>query len=159
MELCIKWLWWYSPNRFQWSQWTFKTHWPLENLNEILDLQFSNIFEWLIVEASLVRLPYYACYWTSLMISQHWLRWWLGVVRPQAIAWAYVDPDLCRRRVSLGPNELSIWKDPDIFQHAKPLLWRSPMLYEHFSCVFCCFLCWIILSKYIYLFFIPRMYI
>ena len=32
------------------------THWPLGNLNEILDMLFSNGFQWLTVEASLVKL-------------------------------------------------------------------------------------------------------
>ena len=31
------------------------------------------------------------------MISQHWFRWWLGVIRQQAITWTNVDPDLCRQ--------------------------------------------------------------
>ena len=48
------------------------------------------------------------CLWTSLMISQHWFRWWLGVVRQQAITWANVDPDLCHHMVSLGHNELRL---------------------------------------------------
>ena len=33
------------------------THWPLGNLNEILNMTFSNGFLWLMVEASLVKLP------------------------------------------------------------------------------------------------------
>ena len=57
-------------------------------------------------EASLVELPLYECHWASLMISQHWLRQWLGAVRQQAITWANVDPDLCRHMASLGHNEL-----------------------------------------------------
>ena len=43
----------------------------------------------------------------SLMISQHWFRWWLGAVRQQVITWANVDPDLCRHMASLDPNELT----------------------------------------------------
>ena len=47
--------------------------------------------------------------WTSLMISQHRLRQWLGAVRQQAIiTWANVDPDLCRHMASLGHNVLMV---------------------------------------------------
>ena len=45
-------------------------------------------------EASLVKLHSDECHWTLLMISQ------------QAIAWANVDPDLCRHIVPLGHNVL-----------------------------------------------------
>ena len=47
------------------------THWPLGNLNEILDMWFSKEFQWLMVEASLVKLSKYECHW---MKSQHWFR-------------------------------------------------------------------------------------
>ena len=53
-----------------------------------------------------VKLPWYECHCTSLMISQYWFRLWLGVVRQQAITWANVDPDLCHHMASLGHNEL-----------------------------------------------------
>ena len=48
-------------------------------------------------------------YWTSLVISQHWFRQWLGAARHQAIAWANVDTDLCHHKASqsLGHNELT----------------------------------------------------
>ena len=36
------------------------------------------------------------CHNTSLIISQHWFRLWLGAVRQQAITWANIDIDLCR---------------------------------------------------------------
>ena len=39
---------------------------------------------------------------TSLIISQHWLRQWLGAARQQTITWANVDPDLWRHMASLG---------------------------------------------------------
>ena len=58
------------------------------------------------VKASLVKLPSYKCHWTSLMISQHWFRWWLGAVRQQAITWANVDLVPCRHMASPGHNEL-----------------------------------------------------
>ena len=54
----------------------------------------------------IVKLPSDECHWTLLMISQHWLRWWLGAVRQQAITWANFDPDLSHHMASLGPNEL-----------------------------------------------------
>ena len=57
------------------------------------------------IEASFVKLPLYECDWTSL-ISQQWFRWWLSVVRQQAITWANVDPDLWHHMVSLGHYEL-----------------------------------------------------
>ena len=37
------------------------------------------------------------------MISQHWFRLWLGVAKQDAIT--NLDPDLCRRKASLGHNE------------------------------------------------------
>ena len=46
------------------------------------------------------------CHNTSLIISQHWFRLWLGAVRQQAITWANVDLDLCRHMTSQGHNEL-----------------------------------------------------
>ena len=52
----------------------YLTHWPHGSLNEILHIYFSNIFRWLMVEASLVKLPWYYSQWTSPMISQHWFR-------------------------------------------------------------------------------------
>ena len=44
------------------------------------------------------------CHWT-LLISQGWFRWWLGVIRQQTIALANADQDLCYHMVSLGHNE------------------------------------------------------
>ena len=35
------------------------------------------------------------CHKTSLMISQHWFKWWVGAFRQEAMTWANVDPDLC----------------------------------------------------------------
>ena len=39
---------------------------------------------------------------TSLMISQHWFRLWLGATRQHAIIWPNVDQDLCCHMASLG---------------------------------------------------------
>ena len=49
---------------------------------------------------------------TILMISQLWLRWWLGAVRQQAITWANVNPDLCRQMAALGLIELNHYLRP-----------------------------------------------
>ena len=49
------------------------------------------------------------CHKTPLIISQHWLRSWIGVVRQQAIIWADVDHGLCCHMASLGHNELTSW--------------------------------------------------
>ena len=70
-------------------------------------LGWLNQFQWLEAWASLVNLPTGDCHWTSLIISQHWFRWWLGAVRQQAITWANVDPDSCHNMASLGHNELN----------------------------------------------------
>ena len=48
------------------------------------------------------------CHGILLMISQHWLRKWLGAIRQQAITWTSVDHGLQRHMASLGPNELSV---------------------------------------------------
>ena len=60
------------------------------------------------VGTSLMKFLPGECLWTSLMISQHWFRWWLGAVRQQAITWANVDRDLCRQMASLDLNELNL---------------------------------------------------
>ena len=44
---------------------------------------------------------------TSLMISQLWLRQWLGAVRQHAITWTNVGPGQCRHMVSSGLIELN----------------------------------------------------
>ena len=41
-----------------------------------------------------------------LMTSHHLFRYWLGVIRQQAITWAHGDPNLCCLMASLGHNEL-----------------------------------------------------
>ena len=46
----------------------------------------------------------------TLIISQHWFRYWLGAISYQAITWANVDPDMYHNLVSLGHNELVIIK-------------------------------------------------
>ena len=43
--------------------------------------------------------------WALQLISQHWLSYWLGAVRQQAITWACVYPDLCLHMVLSGHNE------------------------------------------------------
>ena len=88
--------------------WYPLTHWPLIDLNKILDKEFSSQIPWLMAEVYLEKLLSDGCHWILLMISQHWFRWWLGAVRQQAITWGKVDPDLCRHMVSLGHNEATI---------------------------------------------------
>ena len=46
----------------------------------------------------------------TLIISQHWFRYWFGAISYQAITWANVDPDMYHNLVSLGHNELVIIK-------------------------------------------------
>ena len=41
------------------------THLPLRELNEILEKQYSTYIQWLMTEASLVKLPLDECHWTS----------------------------------------------------------------------------------------------
>ena len=46
----------------------------------------------------------------QLIISRHLFRLWLGVVRPQAITWTNIDPQLCHHMASLVRNELTqVW--------------------------------------------------
>ena len=40
-----------------------------------------------------MNLPLGDCHWTSLMISQHWFRRWLGADRQEAITWTNVVQD------------------------------------------------------------------
>ena len=58
------------------------------------------------MEVSLLKFPADE---TSLIIIQHWFKWWLGAVRQQAIIWTNVDPVLCFYVVQLGHNEW-IWQ-------------------------------------------------
>ena len=54
-----------------------------------------------------LKLPLGKCDYTLLMISQYWLRQWLGAVRHQAITWLDVDQILWCHVVSLGHNKLN----------------------------------------------------
>ena len=105
------------------------THWPLADLNKILYKWFSKWFQWLMAGASLVKLPSDECHCSLLMIRQHWIRWWLGAVRQQAITWANVDPDLCRHVVSLGHNELNWDLEPTL--HG----WISNVVEDSWHCL------------------------
>ena len=67
---------------------------------------------------------------TSLIISQHWFRQWLGAIRQQAITWANVDLDPCRHMTSLGHNELKqnmSWRHVNSF----PWHWKTARLPGH----------------------------
>ena len=57
------------------------------------------------------------CHRTSLMISQHWFRYWLGAVRQQANTWLNVDTDLCHHMASLGHNELKHGRSRMVKRH------------------------------------------
>ena len=67
------------------------------------------------------------------MISQYWLRRWLGAVRQQAITWANVDPDLCHLIMSLGHNELNCWEilNPSVTLYILTQLERPEQLIPH----------------------------
>ena len=54
-------------NTDQCSSWIILTHWPLGDLNKILDKQFSNLFQWLKGELSLVK---FALNWMSLDLTE-----------------------------------------------------------------------------------------
>ena len=67
---------WGKKNAFQ-VQIMFKsqgllTHWPLEDLIEILEKLF--YANYVIDEVFLVKLPLHEFHWTLLMISQYWFR-------------------------------------------------------------------------------------
>ena len=57
------------------------------------------------------------CHRTSLIISQHWFRYWLGAVRQQANTWFNVDTDLCHHMASLGHNELKHGRSGMVKRH------------------------------------------
>ena len=64
---------------------------------------------WLLWLRYLVQLCWWnEWHWTLRIMSQHWFREWLGVMRQQVINWANVDLDLCRHMESLVPNELTM---------------------------------------------------
>ena len=48
------------------------------------------------------------CHRTLLMMSQHWFRWWLGVIK-QKVIWVNVDQNLCHHMASLSRNKLMYW--------------------------------------------------
>ena len=92
MHICI--------TRPQWVN--VLTHWPLREVEVILQVYFSNWFYKLItwvyvLPVKLVSIEYHR---TPLMISRHWFRQLFG-------AWANVDWDLCCHMASLGHNELT----------------------------------------------------
>ena len=80
-------------------------HWLLGDLDATLKILFSSLLYWLVPSELLLIKSSDEWYRNLLMISQHWFRYWLGAVRQQAITWANVDPDLCRRMASLGHNK------------------------------------------------------
>ena len=45
---------------------------------------------------------------TSLMISQYWFDWWLGVIRQQVLTWTNVDQVLRCYVASLGHTEYTV---------------------------------------------------
>ena len=73
------------------------------------------------------------------MISQHWLRQWIGAVRQQAIAWSNIDQDLWFHVVSVGYNgtewvnqylfvtTLSCLLFTTVLKHL--IIWRLPGMY------------------------------
>ena len=52
-------------------------------------------------QVSVAKLPSCDCHWASVIISQHWFRWWFGAFRQQVITCANVDSDPCRHMTSL----------------------------------------------------------
>ena len=84
------------------------------------NLKFSNLtrIDMIISGTFPVILPSGECHKTSLMISQHWFRLWLGAGWQQTITWTSVDQVLCCHMVLLGHSELahilhgciSIWR-------------------------------------------------
>ena len=79
----------------------------LGDLDLILKVKVSNSFldllSWVILAKWLSELYHRI----PAMISQQWLRSWFGAVRPQAVTWTNVDPDLCRHTASLGHTDLN----------------------------------------------------
>ena len=82
------------------------THCPLGDLDAILKMQFSTLFDWLVSSDLLMTVHPDECNGTSRMVSQHWFRLWLGAVRQQAITLANVHLVPCRRMASSGHTEL-----------------------------------------------------
>ena len=60
---------------------------------------------WMKFYISIVKLPSDDCHCTSLMINQHWLRWWLYAIRQQAIGNGVSV--LCHHMASPGLNVLN----------------------------------------------------
>ena len=83
------------------------THCLMGQVEVILQVHISNSFYKLISWALIVKLVLGECRRTSVIISQHWFRWWLGAIRWQAITCANIDPEQCHHIVSLGHNELT----------------------------------------------------
>ena len=42
-------------------------------------------------------------------LGQHWIRWWLGAVRQQAMTWANIDLDLSHHMASLGHSDSMLY--------------------------------------------------
>ena len=86
--------------RHCWNSPVIETHCPLGNVSVISDAPFSNWLHGLMFWAFPMRLLSWKCHTNPLMVGQHWFRYWLGLVRQQAITWANVDPKRCHRMVS-----------------------------------------------------------
>ena len=79
----------------------------LGGMEVILKEWFSNALDRSMPWAFLMKLLGGEFRRTPLIASQHWIRWWLGAVRQQAITWFIVDPDLYPHMASLGHCEIS----------------------------------------------------
>ena len=81
------------------------THWPLKDLDAILDMQFSHLVHWLVSSDLFMILPSDQCHRTWLMMST--------LVQAMAwccqINWANFDTVLYHHMASLGHNELTHW--------------------------------------------------
>ena len=91
------------------------THWPLGDLAAVLKVQCKIdklIIQMRIVAHALsVKLLSGECPRTSVMISQHWFRWWLSAVR-HCHCLSQCDPFRCSHMVSTGHNELMYFSIP-----------------------------------------------
>ena len=115
----------------QFAHWL--THWPLGDLDANLEIQFSSLLYWLVHSELLLIRPSDEQYRTLLMISQYRFRQWLGAIRQQAITWANVDPDLCRR-MECWPRSMSQyvvirpqWVNHHFTSHDKLESWWYPI--------------------------------
>ena len=80
--------------------------WGLNKMNKILKT-FSSAYSWMKTFEIWIKFYWNMSLGVLLAWSLHWFRWWLSVIRQQAISWFNFDKDIRCHMASLHNNELT----------------------------------------------------